>query len=879
MRSARRQLELVDPAFFSAPPWALTLGPEVVDLCTDAGYEPDPEQALALDVLFAENEHGLPSVFEFAAICARQNMKALATTTPLLTERGWSTMGDVAVGDRVFHPDGHAVEVVGVSDVKLGHRCYRVTTTDGRSVVADAGHLWTVQDRRRRSPEWETVTTAQLVAAGVERSPRGMRQVQTSGVRYRTSELRWRLPRQEPIKSEDRDLPIDPYLFGAWLGDGKSTSGSLSSHVGDVAHWVTHIRQSGYVPTTRVDRTCTTIGITTTPGVGRHGRSFSGKLRELGVLGNKHVPDEYLTAGPNQREALLQGLLDTDGTIHHRSGQVTFTTTRRSLGDAGVYLARSLGWRASLREGRALLNGRDCGPKFTVTFTPKTSDPFAPFRMERKLSRVGNADGGKGRFAISIKSIEPVDSVAVRCIKVDSPDGLFLAGRDLVPTHNTGLFKQAALGWLFVTEEHRIAWSAHEFDTARESFTDLVEIIESTPMMSKRLAPGTAGGIFTARGSEAIELASGARIKFKARTKSGSRGLTGDKTVLDEAFALDKSHMGAVMPIMSTRPTAQILYGSSACHENSDVLRKIVRRGRAGDSVRLGYIEYAVVCELGEECTHMDGVAGCNRCQYRDCDHEPGTPGCAMDREELWQSANPQAGRRISWQYLRDERQALDPSEFGRERMGWHDEPAAVGGALVSSDQWWRLKDADSVPLNPVSFGFYVSRDRTSSAIAVAGMREDGRMHVEIVPAVRGKSLESLPGTSWIRGRIAELREQWSPAEVVTDGRSAAASLIPDLENDGVITTMNAQDMAAACGVLYDAIVEDKLRHRGQQALGRAVLGAKTRNLSDAWAWDAKDPTTDITQLLAVTAAVHGVRVRTDEPRESAYTDHDLIVV
>lgn len=518
MRSARRQLELVDPAFFSAPPWALTLGPEVVDLCTDAGYEPDPEQALALDVLFAENEHGLPSVFEFAAICARQNMK-------------------------------------------------------------------------------------------------------------------------------------------------------------------------------------------------------------------------------------------------------------------------------------------------------------------------------------------------------------------------TGLFKQAALGWLFVTEEHRIAWSAHEFDTARESFTDLVEIIESTPMMSKRLAPGTAGGIFTARGSEAIELASGARIKFKARTKSGSRGLTGDKTVLDEAFALDKSHMGAVMPIMSTRPTAQILYGSSACHENSDVLRKIVRRGRAGDSVRLGYIEYAVVCELGEECTHMDGVAGCNRCQYRDCDHEPGTLGCAMDREELWQSANPQAGRRISWQYLRDERQALDPSEFGRERMGWHDEPAAVGGALVSSDQWWRLKDADSVPLNPVSFGFYVSRDRTSSAIAVAGMREDGRMHVEIVPAVRGKSLESLPGTSWIRGRIAELREQWSPAEVVTDGRSAAASLIPDLENDGVITTMNAQDMAAACGVLYDAIVEDKLRHRGQQALGRAVLGAKTRNLSDAWAWDAKDPTTDITQLLAVTAAVHGVRVRTDEPRESAYTDHDLIVV
>ena len=97
MKSAKRQLELVDPAYFAAPPYALTLGPEVCDLCTDAGFEPDPEQALALDVLFAEDEHGLPAIFELAAVVARQNLKALATTTPLLTERGWSTMGDVAV--------------------------------------------------------------------------------------------------------------------------------------------------------------------------------------------------------------------------------------------------------------------------------------------------------------------------------------------------------------------------------------------------------------------------------------------------------------------------------------------------------------------------------------------------------------------------------------------------------------------------------------------------------------------------------------------------------------------------------------------------------------------------------------------------------------
>lgn len=875
MKSAKRQLELVDPAYFAAPPYALTLGPEVCDLCTDAGFEPDPEQALALDVLFAEDEHGLPAIFEFAAVVARQNLKALATTTPLLTERGWSTMGDVAVGDRVFHPGGHSVEVIGVSDIKLGHRCYRVTTTDGRSVVADAGHLWTVQDRRRRNPEWQTLTTEQLVTAGVERSPRGQREVKTSEVRYRTSEFRWRLPQQEPIKSDDINLPIDPYLFGAWLGDGHSTGAELASHVDDVAHWSTEIVRAGFIPTTRADRTCTSVGITTSPGIGRHTRSFSGKLRRLGVWGDKHVPDIFLTAGATQREALLQGLLDTDGTIHHRSGQVTFTATRRSLADAAVYLVRSLGWRTGLREHRATLNGRDCGPKFVVTFTPKASDPFSPFRMKRKAERVQSVDGGKGRFAISIKSIEPVDSVAVRCIKVASPDGLFLAGRDLVPTHNTGLFKQAALGWLFVTEERRIAWSAHEFDTAVEAFRDLTEIITNSPMLSRRLAPGTANGIYTARGSEAIELASGQRVKFKARTKSGSRGLTGDKTVLDEAFALTKQHLGAIMPIMSTRPRAQIVYGSSACHEGSDVLRKIVKRGRAAQEPRLGYMEYTVRCE-DDECLHLPGTPGCNRCETRDCDHEPGTPGCAMDREDLWPMANPQAGRRISFKYLRDERNALDPSEFGRERMGWHDDPAAEGGALLSSEQWWRLKDSESTPLDPVSFGFFVSLDRTSAAIAVAGLREDGRYHVEVVPAVRGKTMESLPGTAWIRPRLAELREQWQPSAVVTDARGAAASLIPDLEEDGPITTTSTAEYVAACGVVHDAIVEGNLRHRGQAALARSVLNAATRPLAGSWAWEPITPTADIVQLRAMTLAIHGVRRQVETPVESAYNADDV---
>ncbi|AOE44282.1 terminase large subunit [Gordonia phage Eyre] len=435
----------------------------------------------------------------------------------------------------------------------------------------------------------------------------------------------------------------------------------------------------------------------------------------------------------------------------------------------------------------------------------------------------------------------------------------------IAPRQNmkTGLMKQAALGWLFVTGERRIAWSAHEFDTARESFGDIVGLIENTPSLSRRLAPGPNNGIYSGSGNLMIELATGARLKFKARTKTGGRGLTGDKTILDEAFALTTGQIGSVLPTMSTRPNAQILYGSSACHTNSDVLHRLKDRGRRGDEPRLGYMEYSAEADCAES----------------DCSHEPGEPGCAMDDEDNWRRANSQAGRRISMDYIRSERKAMDPQEFGRERLGWHDAPPAVGGSLISSDQWGGLLDPESTPVDPVAFGVYVSRDRSRAAIGVAARRKDGKIHVGIVPAVRGQQIESLPGTGWIVGRVKELRDAQKPCAVVIDDHSSAASLLPEFKKEGIdegtsdvpglLELTDAHDMAIAANTFYDAVIEDGLRHRGSAALARAVASAKTRDLADSWAWDRKDKTSDITQLVAVTLAVHGLIVRGEGAEET----------
>lgn len=422
----------------------------------------------------------------------------------------------------------------------------------------------------------------------------------------------------------------------------------------------------------------------------------------------------------------------------------------------------------------------------------------------------------------------------------------------------TALFQMAALGWLFVTDQELVVWSSHEMDTTNEAFENIVNLITDTPALSRRLDPdfGKDPGIKRGNGKELIKLRPtaecphGQRLKFKARTHGGARGLTGNKIILDEAYALKKVHMGSLLPTLSAVKDPQVVYGSSACHADSEVLRGVVTRGREGTSPRLGYLEFC---------------APENVCEDEACSHVVGVEGCAMDNLEYVRMANPALERRITVDYILAEREALSPEEFGRERLGWHDKPDSATEALIKPDQWKALEDPLSEPLDPVAFGVYVKLDRTASAIGVVGRRADGKFHVGIVPAVRGKSIDSLPGTAWIPDRVKELAGEWKPCAVVIDGHSAAASLITTIEGLGVeVVKSNATDLAKACGLFYDAVMaepdsEASLRHRAATPLTRSVTSAKKRDLSDAWAWDRKDKDSDITQLMAVTLAMHGL--------------------
>lgn len=401
----------------------------------------------------------------------------------------------------------------------------------------------------------------------------------------------------------------------------------------------------------------------------------------------------------------------------------------------------------------------------------------------------------------------------------------------------TGLFKQAALGWLFLTEQRLVVWSAHEFRTAQEAFRDMEELVTGCDVTRKRVR-----NIYRGNGDEAIELLNGARLIFKTRTKGGGRGLSGDKVILDEAFALQPMHMGALLPTLSARPDPQVVYGSSAGLAESDVLRSIRDRGRPGTDPRLAYIEWCAP----------------TGCRLEQCDHTLMTPGCALDDQQNWARANPAIGKRITVDYIAAERRAMPPLEFARERLGWWDDPA-LEAAAVNVAKWAALEREDSAAVHVGAFGVEISLDRASASIGAAGPMctctvpalpcTTGLTHVETIDHGRG--------VAWIVPRCVELNERHGPALFVVDSGGPGSTLAQELEEAGLqVIVTSASDIGTACAGLVDAVADGTVTHGPQPELDGAVRGAKKRPLGDGrFAFGRKASAVDITPLVAVTLA------------------------
>jgi replicative DNA helicase len=557
---------------------------------------------------------------QMVVIAARPGMgKALALDTPLPTPTGWTTMGEVEVGEYLLGADGKPTQVVAATDVMHGRPCYEVEFDDGTVVIADAEHEWRTSTRAARRQHAEARTTwywtkesrlrlrtayqaaltepdrcitATEVLSAVGSEFKNIMHTAGHGVGLATERVPisitgpvrsyvWRAPAYSsrrallaamvqladrprnaatsiahqgvvttaqiadtlrhpadgrlnhavavamPAYLPPRDLPFPPYALGVMLGDGHSQSARFTSADPQIAAEIQtegmHVTKSqktllGYTiqlpepppiaerscaicgrpftPKTAQVRTCgricggrsrskkwrSILGASPKPACPDCGRPSSGMrqckgcrehhgtaqaiLRSMGVLGNKHVPIQYLRASEEQRRALLAGLLDTDGTVTS-TGSVQFSVTSRRLATDARELVMSLGYRCGWAEKRVRGATAASSVAYTITFT--TTDDV--FRLERKriTHRQRRPDRTTPRTRQRfITAVRPVDSVSVRCVQVDSADHMYLASRSMIPTHNSTLaldFARAA------AIRHNMATVLFSLEMARNEIT------------------------------------------------------------------------------------------------------------------------------------------------------------------------------------------------------------------------------------------------------------------------------------------------------------------------------------------------------------------------------------------------------------------------
>lgn len=365
--------------------------------------------------------------------------KALALDTPLPCPSGWVNMGDVVEGSELYDENGCPCLVTAVTDVMRNRPCYRITFSDGQQVVADAEHEWFTATAKSITSaagarKYDRVEDRPLKLYGSDQSHlRTFPSLVTtreiaSTVRnpYKNkSGYNHRVPVAKPVRFPHRSLLVDPYLLGAWLGDGNTASASFTCADGQI---LDEIKETGQAVSTRKDKL--QFGLT---------GDLQCRLRHLGVLDNKHIPWQYMRASIEQRRSLLQGLMDTDG--HAGKTECEFTSIKQGLAEQVQELVASLGLKPRMLVGEAVIYGRHVSKKYRVFFAASRSD--RPFRLARKLNRL-KASIGSRSTSRRIVACQIVESVPVRCIEVNSPSHLYLCSKSFVPTHNSAVMKQWA---------------------------------------------------------------------------------------------------------------------------------------------------------------------------------------------------------------------------------------------------------------------------------------------------------------------------------------------------------------------------------------------------------------------------------------------------
>jgi superfamily II DNA or RNA helicase len=346
--------------------------------------------------------------------------KAQPINANVRTPDGWTAIGCLRVGDSIYGKDGTLASVTGIFPQGV-RTVYRITCDDGGTTLADEDHLWCISRRSDSYSYFEELWSTKQLRDTLISNPQS----------------RFYLPVAEAEIRPEKDLPLDPYVMGALLGDGSFRGTGVT--FGNISPSILERVKESVTLTAKGSRT-DVFGV---PGI-------NPVVRDLGLWQTtaftKFIPEIYRTASYEQRLSLLRGLYDTDGTVGSGGTYASLLTCSQNLADNITELGRSLGFKVSQHKRKAsnyTYNGNNLtGSKYFTVNLMATSKAPCPFSCDEKTNRWT----GRTKRSVTrrISSIELVGQAECVCISVDAKDSLYVTD-DHIVTHNTASSIRALL--------------------------------------------------------------------------------------------------------------------------------------------------------------------------------------------------------------------------------------------------------------------------------------------------------------------------------------------------------------------------------------------------------------------------------------------------
>lgn len=423
--------------------------------------------------------------------------KAQPLNAKILTPNGWTTMGEISVGDEVIGRDGKSTKVIGV--YPQGKRpIFSVKFNDGTQTLCDAEHLWSVNTINQRNRK--TKKNGKVVYLEPDNSFKVMKTIDMidSVKVWGNKRLNYKIPNVLPVEFNKKELIINPYLLGVLLGDGCITDKNQPHFVtkddeiiSEISKIYTNISIKEQIREIEKDvdgelvlvkRSLTKVSLL----------GLKDNLIKIGLYGTnsstKFIPNDYLYSSVSDRISLLQGLVDTDGYIDGHRVEISTVSKDLSIGIRELIL--SLGGKVSITEKNGKYGNTICKLYYRISFS-FPDNGIIPSRLTRKLTKFNaRTKYSDNKF---IESIEYFGDEEAKCIMVENDEHLYVTD-DYIVTHNTTMITKIAntaknLGYnvlqiffedsvKIIQRKHLACWSGYDLNSLSIHKDEIKELVE-----------------------------------------------------------------------------------------------------------------------------------------------------------------------------------------------------------------------------------------------------------------------------------------------------------------------------------------------------------------------------------------------------------------